>query len=48
VKRDRFDLWAVALMPDADKATIQQELGANGLDMSDDGETEMAESNKTA
>jgi SAM-dependent methyltransferase len=34
-KRDGFDLWALALMPAADKAAIQAQLGAAGLDMVD-------------
>jgi hypothetical protein len=32
-KRQRFDLWAVALMPDADRKAILAELRAAGLDM---------------
>jgi SAM-dependent methyltransferase len=38
VKRDRLDLWALALMRDADKSVIQQDLEACGLDMFDDRE----------
>jgi SAM-dependent methyltransferase len=34
-KRQRFDLWAVALMPEADEEAIVAELRAAGLDMSD-------------
>jgi SAM-dependent methyltransferase len=37
-KRDNVDLWALALMPDADKSAIQQELKACGLDMLDEAE----------
>lgn len=33
VKRDNVDLWAVALMPAADKTTIQRTLKGCGLDM---------------
>ena len=40
VKRDKFDLWALALMQEADKASIQRELKASGLDMLDEPETE--------
>jgi SAM-dependent methyltransferase len=32
-RRQRFDLWAVALMPDADQDAILAELRAGGLDM---------------
>jgi SAM-dependent methyltransferase len=35
-KREGLALWALALMEQADKTTIQQELKAAGLDMSDD------------
>jgi len=38
VKRDRLDLWALALMEDADKPAIQRELKACGLDMFDEPE----------
>ena len=38
VKRDQFDLWALALMQDADKEAIQQNLKTSGLDMSDEAE----------
>jgi SAM-dependent methyltransferase len=41
VKRDSFDLWALALMPAANKAAIQRDLKASGLDMSDDPESEI-------
>jgi SAM-dependent methyltransferase len=34
-KRVDYDLWAVALMPDADRDTILRSLRAAGLDMSD-------------
>jgi SAM-dependent methyltransferase len=36
VKREQFDLWALALMPDADKPAIQAELAAAGLHMVED------------
>ena len=36
VKRDRFDVWALALREEADKAAIQQQLGTVGLDMFDE------------
>jgi SAM-dependent methyltransferase len=36
VRRDRFDLWALALMENADQLRIQRELKACGLDMFDD------------
>ena len=36
-KRDRFDLWALALMPIANQERIQQDLKHRGLDMFDDG-----------
>ena len=36
VKRDKFDLWALALMHGADKEPIQQNLKRCGLDMSDE------------
>ena len=39
VKRDRFDLWALALMQEADKEAIQQDLKTYGLDMFDEPET---------
>jgi SAM-dependent methyltransferase len=39
VKRDKFDLWALALMHDADKEPIQQDLKRCGLDMFDEPET---------
>jgi len=39
VKRDRFDLWALALMQAADKEAIQQSLNRCGLDMLDEPET---------
>jgi SAM-dependent methyltransferase len=35
-KRDQFDLWALALMQDADKAAIQRNLKMCGLDMFDE------------
>jgi hypothetical protein len=35
-RRDRFDLWALALMPSANKGQIQQELRRGGLDMFDE------------
>jgi len=35
-KRERFDLWALALMEKADKAVVQRQLEAAGLDMSDE------------
>lgn len=35
-KRDGFDLWALALMPEADKDAIQRDLADAGLDMLDD------------
>jgi SAM-dependent methyltransferase len=38
VKQELFDLWALALMPEADKAAIQVQLKAVGLDMSDAGD----------
>ncbi len=38
VKRDQFDLWALALMQDADKGAIQQNLKTYGLDMLDEAE----------
>ncbi len=38
VKRDRFDLWALALMQDADKKAIQQNLKTYGLDLLDEAE----------
>ena len=41
VKRDQFDLWAVALMSGADKAAIQRDLKAAGLDMLDEVEAEI-------
>ena len=37
-KRDNVDLWALALMADADKLAIQQELKACGLDMLEEAE----------
>jgi SAM-dependent methyltransferase len=37
-KRERLELWALALMPQADKLDIQGQLKAAGLDMSDDQE----------
>lgn len=33
--RDRFDLWALALMDDADKLQIQRDLASAGLDMNE-------------
>jgi SAM-dependent methyltransferase len=36
-KRDRFALWALALMPAADQQQIQQHLRRGGLDMFDEG-----------
>lgn len=36
VKRDHFDLWALALTAEADKAAILGELQASGLDLADD------------
>ena len=41
VKRDNFDLWALALMQKADKASIQRDLKASDLDMFDEPETEV-------
>jgi SAM-dependent methyltransferase len=38
VKRERLDLWALALMADADKLATQQALRACGLDMFDEQE----------
>jgi SAM-dependent methyltransferase len=38
VKRDHLNLWALALMEDADKGAVQRELGAADLDMFDEGE----------
>jgi len=38
VKRDQFDLWALALMQDADKAALQLSLQTHGLDMFDEAE----------
>jgi SAM-dependent methyltransferase len=35
VKRERLDLWALALMPETDKKAIQGELAGTGLDMFD-------------
>ncbi len=35
-KRVRYDLWAVALMPQADETGISQQLRKAGLDMSDE------------
>jgi SAM-dependent methyltransferase len=35
VKQDRFDLWALGLMQDADQASIQRKLVATGLDLSE-------------
>ena len=35
-KRERFELWALALMEEADKSAIQRELKVAGLDMFDD------------
>jgi hypothetical protein len=35
VKRQGFDLWALGLMHEADQASIERELHANGLDMFD-------------
>jgi SAM-dependent methyltransferase len=35
-KRERFALWALALMEEADKNAIQRELKVGGLDMFDD------------
>jgi SAM-dependent methyltransferase len=37
-KQDRFDLWAVALMEQADKTAIQLDLAKAGINMFDDGE----------
>ena len=37
-KRERLDLWALALMERADKNAIQRDLGAAGIDMFDDSE----------
>ena len=34
-KRERLELWALALMPHADKVEIQRQLKAAGIDMSD-------------
>lgn len=36
VKRDHLDLWALALMPHADKIALQHDLKTCGLDMFDD------------
>ncbi len=36
--RERFDLWAVALMEQADKAAVQQRLAAAGLNVFSDAE----------
>ena len=36
VKRESFDLWALALMESADKAMLQRQLQSAGLDMFDD------------
>jgi SAM-dependent methyltransferase len=44
VKRDRFDLWALALMQEADKVAIQQSLKMCGLDMADEPETTVSAS----
>ena len=38
VKREQLDLWALALMQDADKEAIQRELKTHGLDMLDERE----------
>ncbi len=35
VKRDKLDLWALALKQNSDKETIQRQLNAHGLDMFD-------------
>jgi SAM-dependent methyltransferase len=35
IRRERLDLWALALMPEAKMAAIQDELAAAGLDMFD-------------
>jgi hypothetical protein len=35
-KRERFELWALALMEEANKSAIQWELKVAGLDMFDD------------
>jgi SAM-dependent methyltransferase len=37
-KRERLDLWALALMEKADKSAIQRDLSAAGIDMRDDPE----------
>src|SRR5271157_975681 len=37
-KRENLELWALGLMPHADKPEIQRQLKAVGLDMSDDQE----------
>jgi predicted SAM-dependent methyltransferase len=37
VKRDRFDLWALALMPTANQEQIQRDLKHAGLEMFDEG-----------
>jgi hypothetical protein len=38
VKSDQLHLWALALTDDADKVTIQRDLGSAGLDMFDESE----------
>jgi len=48
VKRDKFDLWALALMQNADKASIQQDLKTSGLDMFDEAEAEIVGSGANA
>jgi len=35
VKSERLDLWALALMEEADKSAVQTDLKAAGLDMFD-------------
>jgi hypothetical protein len=38
VKREQLDLWAIALMENADKSALQRECKAAGLDMLDEAE----------
>ena len=38
VKREQLDLWAIALMENADKSVLQRECKAAGLDMLDEAE----------
>jgi hypothetical protein len=37
-KRERLDLWAIALMENADKSALQRQCKAAGLDMFDEAE----------